>query len=387
MRRKGLNLVLSSNSWGGGGYDPAMVTALQANRDAGMLFVAAAGNAATNIDSSPMYPAAYPVENVIAVAAVGSDGSLAYFSNYGANTVLIGAPGVGIYSTILNNGYASWSGTSMATPHVSGALALLAAYAPGRSWDKLKQNLLDSARALPSLAGKVANSRFLNVNNMLERANLYPPQDPNWTPPPTATATGTFTPTRTPTATFTMTPTITPTPVFTPTPFPLPYTISGSVYKQINGINEPVSGAVIRVQMSGVSLTRTSNASGRYEFFDAINQAGSYTLSVSAEGLSYAPVSGNIRQDIVQDFYAYGELYILSGTVMTPDNVPLSGVSIDAGVWGQTTSDGSGRFTFYLPYNAQYRLNASLYGYIVDTSLAHGTIYGNTDRVLLAILE
>ena len=126
--KRELNLVATNNSWGGGGYSSALYDAIGRANDAGILFVAAAGNSGTNNDRRASYPSNYDLPNVIAVAAIDSKGALASFSQYGANTVDLGAPGVGILSTTANNGgYSTYNGTSMATPHVTGAAALYAA--------------------------------------------------------------------------------------------------------------------------------------------------------------------------------------------------------------------------------------------------------------------
>jgi subtilisin family serine protease len=173
---KGVNIVASNNSWGGGGYSQAMRDAITRAANAGILFVAAAGNGGPdqvgdNNDTTASYPSNYSTlatagyESVIAVAAINSSGDLASFSNYGASTVDLGAPGVGIVSTLPFNSYGSYSGTSMATPHVTGAAALYAAANPGASAADIRGALLSAAQDTPtaSLAGKTVTGGRLNL--------------------------------------------------------------------------------------------------------------------------------------------------------------------------------------------------------------------------------
>ena len=114
MKQRGVNIKVLSNSWGGGGYSYALLESIERANDAGILFVAAAGNNASDNDSRPHYPSNYEASNVVSVAAMTSSGTLASFSNWGATTVDLGGPGANILSTVLQNGYARYSGTSMA---------------------------------------------------------------------------------------------------------------------------------------------------------------------------------------------------------------------------------------------------------------------------------
>jgi subtilisin family serine protease len=120
--RHGMNIVASNNSWGGGGFSEGLLDAITAAGAAGILFVAAAGN-----DATVRYPSGYDSENIIAVASIDSNGALSSFSNYGEERVDLGAPGRDIVSTLPGGTYGSYSGTSMATPHVTGGLVLASA--------------------------------------------------------------------------------------------------------------------------------------------------------------------------------------------------------------------------------------------------------------------
>ncbi len=126
------------------------------------LFVVAAGNDGADLDRAPAYPCGYGLENVICVAAIGRDGALAEFSNYGARAVDLAAPGAGILSTWMGGGWRLQSGTSMAAPHVAGVGALVSALT-GSSGQGLKRRLVSSAQPTASLRGKVASGGRLNA--------------------------------------------------------------------------------------------------------------------------------------------------------------------------------------------------------------------------------
>lgn len=166
--RHGLNIVATNNSWGGGAFSQALQDAIERSNQANIVFVAAAGNSTINTDVTASYPSCYPNANVIAVASITNLGALSSFSNYGATTVDLGAPGSSIYSTIPSKtgaaSYASYSGTSMACPHVTGGVALYCATHPGASVATIKAAILGSVVPTPSLAGKCVTGGRLNVS-------------------------------------------------------------------------------------------------------------------------------------------------------------------------------------------------------------------------------
>lgn len=167
---KKINLVATNNSWGGGGYSQALYDAIRAAGNANILFVAAAGNSGLDIDATPSYPASYQLPNVIAVAAIGQNGQRAGFSNYGAKSVHIAAPGVDIVSTVPTAngaaGYAYMSGTSMAAPHVTGAAALYASLNPCATAAQTHEALLRLAVQDPQLTGVVQLNRRLDASKI-----------------------------------------------------------------------------------------------------------------------------------------------------------------------------------------------------------------------------
>jgi subtilisin family serine protease len=136
--------------------------------DEGILFVAAAGNSSTSNDQSPHYPSNYKLPNVISVAALDRNDQLASFSNYGPKSVHIAAPGKEIMSTWLKENYREASGTSMATPYVSGVAALVLSLEPQISIDKLRERLFKSVDKLDSLNGKIETGGRLNAAKALE---------------------------------------------------------------------------------------------------------------------------------------------------------------------------------------------------------------------------
>lgn len=170
-----------SNSWGGGGFSETLKQAIERSHEANAIFVAAAGNESNNNDVTATYPASYEVPNVISVAAIDNKGNLANFSNFGKRIVHIGAPGVNIFSTI-TKGYDSWSGTSMAAPHVSGVAALMLSQYPEMTNLQAKDMILKTARSLKTLKGKVKTGGLVDAHAALMQ-NIPAPDmnDPiNW---------------------------------------------------------------------------------------------------------------------------------------------------------------------------------------------------------------
>jgi len=162
-----LNVDIMSNSWGGGGRSQALFEAIQRASDKGIIFAAAAGNSSTNNDSRPHYPSNYATANMVSVAAHASNDELASFSCFGRNTVHIAAPGHKITSCIKNGGYGTYSGTSMATPHVAGAVGLLLAHTGRMDHAIFKERLLKTSVPVRSYRGKMQANGRLNVYNLL----------------------------------------------------------------------------------------------------------------------------------------------------------------------------------------------------------------------------
>jgi subtilisin-like proprotein convertase family protein len=150
-------------SWGGAGNDAALQSELQSAQKAGVIVVAAAGNNGKNTDLAPFYPADYKLDNIISVAATDRTDSLAGFSDYGVHTVDLAAPGVGILSTLPGGQYGIESGTSMATPYVTGAVALLHDLHPDWGYQQIIQRILATVDPLPTLEGKTVSGGRLDL--------------------------------------------------------------------------------------------------------------------------------------------------------------------------------------------------------------------------------
>jgi subtilisin family serine protease len=158
---------VTSNSWGGYGTDQALHDAIGAAGDDGLLFCAAAGNNSLDIDGNNWLPGGFDLDCIVDVAATDSNDNLAWFSNYGAVGVDLGAPGDSIYSTFLGSTYAYLSGTSMACPHVAGVATMLFAQSGTTSFPLVKAWILDSVDPLSSLSGITVTGGRLNFANAL----------------------------------------------------------------------------------------------------------------------------------------------------------------------------------------------------------------------------
>ncbi len=167
----------TNNSWGGGAFSQSVLDAIIRSAEAGNLFVAAAGNGGSdgigdNNDVSASYPSSYSTaaalgwDAVVAVASITSSGVLSSFSNYGNVRVDLAAPGSGIFSTLPGGGYGSLSGTSMATPHVMGALALIASAMPGAAPEELLAILQECVTYKIDLESKLAWDGWLDLGKL-----------------------------------------------------------------------------------------------------------------------------------------------------------------------------------------------------------------------------
>ncbi len=170
MKQRGHNIVVTSNSWGGGGFIQTMLDAINTAGQNGILFVAAAGNNSTDTDQTTYYPQGYDSPYVISVAATDHTDQLASFSNYGLTTVDLAAPGVSIRSTSPGSSFRSLNGTSMAAPHVSGAVALLASLFPNDTPAERKDRILNYVDLIPAMDGICVTGGRLNLFKSIQSA-------------------------------------------------------------------------------------------------------------------------------------------------------------------------------------------------------------------------
>lgn len=177
--RKGAKII--SNSWGSRNYSQALAQLVRRAEQAGVLFVAAAGNNGTSNDKTAFYPANYPGSNVISVAASTSTDAMASFSNYGQQMVHVAAPGHKIYSAKNGGTYQTMSGTSMATPLVSGVLATMLAARPDLSFAQIRGALLSTVDQKPAYVGKVMWQGRVNAEAALSLVASLPA---GWEAPP-----------------------------------------------------------------------------------------------------------------------------------------------------------------------------------------------------------
>jgi len=168
---KGANIRVLNNSYGGFGFSQAELDAIRALSDAGILFVVSAGNEGLSNDSFPVYPANYISPNVISVASSASGGFKSFFSNYGAATVNVTAPGESILSTTPKNTYTLADGTSMSAPHVSGTAALVCALSPSITLQKLRSLIMYTGYPAPWFTGAISTRRAIDASKALQGVN------------------------------------------------------------------------------------------------------------------------------------------------------------------------------------------------------------------------
>lgn len=284
MKKSGVNLKVMSNSYGGPSDDPAQKAAYDAAQAAGILQVSAAGNENTDNDATPNYPSNYGSATSIAVAASDQSDGRADFSNYGAKTVDLAAPGVAIPSTKNGGGIENLSGTSMSTPIVAGAAALLMSLDPDLTIAEVKARLLETVDKVPAFATNTVTGGRLNLG---------------------AAA------------------------------VPVRFALNGQVYRLKGTARVPLAGAVVTATVEGKEPFITkSGSNGSYSF--PVLRVGTYAVTAALKGYTFKaetqvlpPAVGSSSATL--DFEAVTTpafIYSLSGTARDTSGAPVQGVSI-----------------------------------------------------------
>ena len=177
---------VSNNSWGGGGFSQTLLDALERARQAGHIFVSSAGN---NGDSTPNFPAAYELPNIVSVANIRNTDQIAQGSSRGFPWVDLGAPGTDVVSANGNNGYSYATGTSMAAPHVAGAMGLLWSYRPDLEWEEVIDRTYRRSRATNAMAAFTVTGGVVDAAAMLSDVWIAPVARPGNFVSPAAPAT------------------------------------------------------------------------------------------------------------------------------------------------------------------------------------------------------
>lgn len=315
---------VSNNSWGGGASSQALLDAISAANGRGHVFVAAAGNSGRSNDTTATYPANYNLPNIISVAASTATDGLATFSNFGARSVHVAAPGQGIFSTVPNGRYASLSGTSMAAPVVTGIVGLMIASNPGIGIAQIRTNIMSTADRPTGLNGRVASGRVNALRALQSVAPATPIPTPN--PTPTNPTTPAPTPVSVSPAAQTVAPGLT-----------LQLTASGgSGAPYIWAISNGTAGTVN--QNTGLfTASRTSAGSVTVTATDQAGVRGTANITVSA--ISITPSTGQLT---------VGQTLNLAASGGTP---PYTWASSNAAIatvsstGGQVTAVGAGTIT------------------------------------------
>ncbi len=245
LKTKGAPIVAINLSLGGGSYSRVIYRAVERARNHDILVIAAAGNESSNNDRSPLYPANLPIDSVVSVAATDASGNLAGYSNYGAGTVHVAAPGTQIWSTALQSlgyQYRTSSGTSMASPLVAGVVSLVAAANPSLSMLQVRSALLSAVRTLPSLQGFVITGAIVDAQAAVAVARVT-------------------------------------------TPLPR---VAGYVRNRTRGVVD----ATVTIEArggSGIVRTTTTSSDGSYSFSEL--PLGSYTVRVKKTRLQFSPAT------------------------------------------------------------------------------------------------
>ncbi|BCM91900.1 cell wall-associated protease [Abditibacteriota bacterium] len=394
LKASGVNIRATNDSWGGPDTSQVLQDAFSQLNTAGILSFIAAGNGDANnvgysIDNRPDYPSSYTYPTIVSVGATNENDTRASFSNYGASTVDIFAPGTDILSLKPGGLTQYLDGTSMATPVTTGAAALLWSINPSLSAAQMKALLLNSAYKPAALHGLCVSHGRLDlaaaVASLSPTATATPIPNPTVTatPVPTVTPKPTATPiptaTATPKPTTTPKPTVTPVPTATPTPTG-PFALSGYTYYQENGVNHILVGAA--VYMNG-RLVTTSNSAGIYTIKGITagkHSVGARLTGYSFEGawVTFTGTGGTTRRDLLAT--APSSRYSITGTVRSANGIALRGMQILLNNQPIPVASTNAAGQFFLSDRAQgtYILSTTINGAVIAIRVSLPTTTGTT---------
>lgn len=378
MKLAGVNIVASNNSWGLTSESPALLSAISRSNNANILFIAAAGNAGLNIDSTPYYPASYSQSNIISVGAVAALGNLPTWTNYGLQNVDLVAPGENILSCLPNNTYGYLSGTSMAAPQVTGALALLKGYAPDMTVEQLKSTLFNTSKSELGAIGKTVYGSMPSVSAMLneaDRLGLNNPSNPGPTPLPTIS--------RTPTPIASPTATPMPTPMPTPTAAPGYYNFLVTIVDASS--QDPLPLAKFEVEINGVRTSGYTDNSGRVSLMNVFGLSGSTAnLYFSHTGYPTRLSSITLGNPAYPTYWIWSNFgenkYPLRAKVTDKNGIAVVGVTVKDPILGAATTSSLGIAEFLVPYGTNYSLSVSKYNSDFLSPTLSGQIKGAVTR-------
>lgn len=326
QKSRGVNVRVVNCSWGGPNNGEALRDVIQRAGQAGILTVAAAGNGddrgiGQNIDVSPNYPASFDLDAIVSVAASDQGDYPTAWTNYSTKSVDLAAPGESINSTVAysDSAYGFMSGTSMASPIVSGAAALILSQSPNLSVAELKARLLNNVTKLPQWSDKVASGGRLNLNGVFAATT---------------------------------------------------YSISGLVYRLDGSEQVPLAGA--KVTISGSDSTFNTDSQGHYSFTGL--SSGSYTLTTSLDG--YSPTSSTVTlggADMVRNIELVTQpvaTYSITGRVTNQTGTGVADVQIFVNGSNQAaaTTNANGQYSLAGYVAGTYNLSAKKSGFTITAA-------------------
>lgn len=395
---------VSNYSLGGGGYYSSFVSEITRAKNNDILFVAAAGNNTNNNDSNPSYPASYDVDNVISVAAIDSNNNKASFTNYGATTVDISAPGVDIASTYPSNRYVYLSGTSMATPNLSGVLSLAYSYS-GAGYSLLKTKLFETGAVVTSMqaytyTGKKPDARAL-IESLSGSVNPNPTNSPTVAPTESLAPSPSASASISPSPSASLSPSSSPSPSASPRPSVAPFSFNINTKLYNNNLEFPIEGVVARFYSDSALTNLVAEGVSGYDGIATLTLTGpisgylAYTHpGYISEPSGIWPVYRSFLDPSVTEVNLDQNLkpkgIKISGKVVDENNNPIESahITIEADYpstvglkW--TSSKRNGEFTIFIPHGYDYVLKVERFDYNMVHEPVTYTVNGEQERLIV----